>query len=302
MSSTPALDPSRRQVLVSVGNRFVVFGPNMGLPTRVLFEPKNSEILPRVADERAAAEARICETMQIAGMTRVSPASPKDGDPDIEFIDSSGNRVVIELKVKERDPKQRDIDLELEWLQRARSEDRAHEVWYLNIERLKLTVMRFSGAELHFDELVPLNVWERTAEGVFERKDVVAEVDDWLERIDRLYTDVESWLAGQDGLRFERTRKVTMSEELMQEFAVPDRELDVLDVIRGDQVVASFVPRGLWLIGMWGRIDVITQVSTYALFGVKKNEQFEWRVSLGGAKRQAMLFDKPVLLELLVRQ
>jgi hypothetical protein len=51
MNSAPNIDPANRQVLINLGNRFVVFGPEGGLPEPLRFDPKNSPTVPRVADE-----------------------------------------------------------------------------------------------------------------------------------------------------------------------------------------------------------------------------------------------------------
>jgi hypothetical protein len=128
------------------------------------------------------------------------------------------------------------------------------------------------------------------------------EVDDWLHRVERLYSDVREWLDDSKDLRFEQTRTVTMSEEMMQEFAVTDRELSVLDVLRNDQVVASFVPRGLWLIGAWGRIDVITRDRTWILVAIKNLEKLEWQLASPDDRRRMRSFGKSTLLEMISGQ
>ena len=270
MSEKPSIDPARRQVLVNLGNRFVVFGPESDLPEPIRFDPRESPILPRIADENERTEGRIVETLQVSGMTSAAPDPARAAGADIELLGPDGDRILIDVKVREGDPKCRDLKFGTNLLNRAKTEGQNLEIWFFNIERLKLTVMRLDrSSHLLFDNLVPLNVWEKTSEGIFERWRVVEEVDDWLLRVDRLYADVREWLAAQTNLHFEQTRTVTMSEELMQKFAVTDRELSVLDVLRGDQVIASFVPRGLWLIGSWGRIDIITKSRTSILVAIK---------------------------------
>ena len=69
-----------------------------------------------------------------------------------------------------------------------------------------------------------------------------------------------------------------MSEEMMQQFAVPDRDIPVLDILDVDQVIASFVPRGLWMIGSWGRIDIITRDRTRVLVALGGMGSLEWRL------------------------
>ncbi len=303
MNNRPSTDPARRQVLVNLGNRFVVFGPDSGLPEPIRFDPQDLPILPRVADESEGTEVRIMETLQVSGMIREMSSPASGTSADVEFLGPDGNRILIDVKVREGDPKRRDLEAGTELLKLAKAEGQDLEIWFFNIERLTLTITRFDrSSHLQFDNLVPLNVWEKTSEGIFERQRVVAEVDDWLRRVERVYADVQGWLADQADLRFEQTRTVTMSEELMQKFAVTDRELRVLDVLRGDQVIASFVPRGLWLIGAWGRIDIITADRTAILVAIKKSDGYEWKLALPDNRRVLRPFDKPVLLELMSGQ
>ncbi len=234
MTDTLSVDPAKRQVLVNLGNRFVVFGPESRLPEPLRFDPKSSPILPRVAEESDVAETRITETLQVPGMTKITPGpAAVVGYADIELVDPAGNRTLIEIKVRETDPKQRDLQSGTERLNRAKSEGHNLEEWFFNIERLKLTVMRLDGSNLRIDSLVPLNVWERTSEGIFERQRVIEEIDDWVHRVERLYSDVREWLADNKDLRFEQTRTVTMSEELMSESALLDCDLTGLDALHG---------------------------------------------------------------------
>jgi hypothetical protein len=43
MNNSDSIDPAKRQVLVNLGNRFVVFGPGGGLPESVPF-PASSRL------------------------------------------------------------------------------------------------------------------------------------------------------------------------------------------------------------------------------------------------------------------
>jgi hypothetical protein len=303
MSGTMSSDPTRRQVLVNLGNRFVVFGPEGGLPETIQFSPNDSPILPRVADESEGTESRIVETLQVSGLKRAEPSPASGRGADIELQDQDGNRILIEVKVREGDPRRRDLDAANALLRRASERGERLEVWFFNIERLKLTVMRYdNGSRLQFDYLAPLNVWEKTPEETFERGRVVEEVEDWLNRVDAFYKNVQIWLAEKPDLHFEQTRTVVMSEELMQKFAVVDRELRILDVLRDDEVIVSFVPRGLWLIGSWGRIDMITTDKTIIILAIKQNDYCEWRFASFENRRQLKILDKSALLELLGNQ
>jgi hypothetical protein len=296
-----ALDPSQREILVNLGNRFVVFGPSSRLPLPIHFHPEvDSDVLPRVGDEGEVAEERIAQTLRVFGMER-SAENEMNPRADVELRDSDGNRLLIEIKVRERDLKVRDIEQGHQRLNEAANMGETLELWNFNIDRLKLEVMRLDRSRIMIDELVPLNVWEKTAEGVFDRAKVVEEVEDWVCRVSGLYRDVQAWLQDQSGIRCEQTRTITMSEELMRKFAVTDRDLPILDVIDADQVIASFVPRGLWLVGSWGRIDVITRARTYVLVAPGGAGNLAWRLVSPDDRRRMAPFDKTALLPLLAR-
>ena len=303
MNDMPSIDPAKRQVLISLGNRFVVFGPDSGLPEPLRFDQANSPILPRVADEREVAETRILETLQVSGMTRATPGQDVAiEDASIELVDPAGNRLLIEITVRETDPKPRDLKAGTERLNQAKAEGQSLEVWFFNIERLKLTTMRLEESNIRVDYLLPLNVWAKTPEGILERQRIVEDVDDWLGRVESLYSDVREWLGDNKDLQFEQTRTVIMSEGMMQEFAVGDREISLLDVLLGDEVVASFVPRGLWFAGSRGRIDVITKDGTWMLLAVESLENFEWKLVSSDDRGRLQSFDKSTLLQIMSGQ
>jgi hypothetical protein len=97
MTTASIIDPSQRQILVNLGNRYVVFGPSPGLPQPIQCHPEtDSEVLPRVADESEVAETRIAQTLRVAGMKRT--AVEEANQADFELLDDEGNRVLIDIK------------------------------------------------------------------------------------------------------------------------------------------------------------------------------------------------------------
>jgi hypothetical protein len=298
MITVPTLPTSQQQILVNLGNRYVVFGPSPGLPQALQFNPEtDSAILPRVADESEIAEERIVQTLRMSGMKKSPLIEQSEAAyADIELIDDYGNRVIVDVKVQERDPKVPELDQARERLAAAAKTDQALEIWHFNIERLKLVIMRLEKGQLRIDELTPLDIWEKTAEGVFDRSRVLEEVNDWINRVTVLYEDVRSWFSkNEPTLRCEQSRTVIMSEEIMQRFAVNDREIAILDVLDADQVIASFVPRGLWLIGAWGRIDIITRAGTQSLLALGGPDNLQWHIFLPENPRQRPPFNTEML-------
>jgi len=295
-------EQAQRQVLVNLGNRYVVFGPSPGLPPKMQFNPENdSELLPRVEDEIEIAEERIVQTLRVQNMTRSKVIENKDIYADIALTDNHGHRILVEIKVRDHDPRRRDLEPGYTKIQEAQGTGEALEVWHFNIERLNLIVQSFDGSLPFFFELPPTNVWEKTEEGVFLRTAVIDEVENWEGRIKSLYSDIQNWLRDRKELHFDQSRSVTMSEEIMQKFAVSDKDVPILDILADDQVIASFVPRGLWLIGSWGRIDVITPRQTQIIVATKdENQVYGWQIISQESRLRTQVLTKSTLLSLLV--
>jgi len=175
----------------------------------------------------------------------------------LTFFDRAS--LFIEVKVQPRDISRRELEFYWKELMDAGTNgQRLREVWHFNIESPGLTILSVSrdGLPQRVD-LEPLDVWEFNDHGsVFDRSTVIARVEDWLRRIDDLYAELQGW-AKRAGLMADRARTIRISEELMQKFAVSDRDVAILDLSRGDTPVMSVVPVGLWTIGSNGRVDLI---------------------------------------------
>lgn len=273
-------DMDKRQVLCVVGNRHVVFGPLPGMNQRVMFNPESdTPILPRIADDSDLSTERLIQTLQVYGMKRVELAESEQSMSDLSLVDAEGAQIFIEVKVRAHNPKSRDLNAGYEQIRLGQAEGQNVEVWHFNTERLDLVIQAFDKNLPVSCELPPSNVWEISESGIFRRDHVVAEVSAWEASVKQLYADVTSWYGDKSNVKFDSSRSVTMSEELMQKYAVSDRELPILDIIFGDQVLASLVPRGLWLIGAWGRIDVITEKETRMLVRLRtEGGTFKWHV------------------------
>lgn len=288
-----------QQVLVNLGNRFVLFGPKTGLPTANVFNPEiDSEILPRVADESEAAGHRITETLKVSGFETVRSRGGRDEGWDIQLVHPNGERVFVQIKVAERDLRQKDLARYFEYLTEAVHEGQEFQVWSFNIEKLKLTILS-NPQSPQIEDLNPIDVWEQSEKGIFPRSRVVRGVDEWARRIEALYDQIAEWAIGDSDIEFDRTRTVVMSEELMRKFAVADRELSILDVVLRGSSVMSFVPRGRWIIGARGRIDVITQATTFMLVDRGDDDTARWTLVSREDRRKGEGFNAKVFANLL---
>jgi len=300
---TAITNPGERQVLVNFGNRYAVFGPEVGLPNKVLFDADHdSEVLPRVADESEIAGERIVQTLRVHGLQRVNIAETDAVAADVVLSDNEGNRVFVEVKAREHAPRSKELNIATERVREAESKGKLLEVWHFNIERLSLTIQAYRNGMLQFHELPVIDVWEKTADSLFRRERVVQEVELWVQQLDELYSQIRIWLAKRPDLKVDMSRSVTMSEELMRQFNVADRELPVMDILSGEQVVASLLPRGLWLIGAWGRIDFITPETTLIFIQLRNKEEgtYSWHFSSPNNRRMVQPLTEDSLQNMLV--
>lgn len=294
-------DLSKRQVLSVIGNRYVVFGPVPGFAQDIMFDPENdASVLPRVADETDFSPERLIQSLRVYGMECSQVAGKNNALADLIIADDMGRTIFVEVKVRAHKPKSRDLNSGYDKIRMGRAEGREVEVWHFNTERLNLSIQAFDNDLPVHCELPPVDVWEKTEDGIFRRERVVSEVARWERSINKIYEDVAGWCSEINDLKAERSRTVIMSEELMQKFAVSDRELPILDVLKGGEVLASFVPRGLWLIGAWGRIDVITSTQTRMLVMLRDdNGCLEWRIVSPENRRETQPLTKEMILSLL---
>ena len=74
-----------------------------------------------------------------------------------------------------------------------------------------------------------------------------------------------------------------------------------MDIVDAHQVIASFVPRGLWMIGFWGQIDIITRDRTRVLVALRSAGALEWRLASTEDRQRMVTFDKDALLAIVDR-
>ncbi len=117
-----------------------------------------------------------------------------------------------------------------------------------------------------------------------DRAYVERRLDDWRMRIDRLFSDIEKWLpiawSMTDGCG------VSIHEDLMMRFDVPRQTLPSKHLLWQGTNVGRIEPRGLWIIGANGRIDIVLSSRHYLV--VDRAESFEapdWQVSPITARR-----------------
>jgi hypothetical protein len=100
---------------------------------------------------------------------------------------------------------------------------------------------------------------ELASTGGVSREHVLRRLSDWRDRVHKLYDQIERQL--QDtGFRCNREEKHVLSEELPRKVGIAEAEqpkIDALRIVRPDKTNAAVLqPRGLWIIGANGRVDL----------------------------------------------
>jgi hypothetical protein len=127
---------------------------------------------------------------------------------------------------------------------------------------------------------------------------IEARLRDWEHRIADLYALVGAWLpAGWTAVSNRTTR---MLEQPMREVGAPPRYLPVLDLLENGKVVTTIEPRGLWIVGMNGRLDLRRGVSRFLIADMADNfEAPRWKLSSMTDRLRQRPLDRAALLAVL---
>lgn len=78
----------------------------------------------------------------------------------------------------------------------------------------------------------------------------------------------------------------------MQKYSVPSTSVPVFDLLRARDVIASFKPIGLWVIGANGRIDILAEKGPFILVDLaEKLKSPRWVVFAPTSRRKEIPFD-----------
>ncbi len=150
--------------------------------------------------------------------------------------------------------------------------------------------------------MIPRSTSEELANpGSVSREEALERLRDWRDRVHELYDDIEGELRGTS-FRCDRTTKHTPDEEFPRRVGVHDSEqppIDILRIVRPDNSTAAvMIPRGLWVIGANGQVDlrirpVIGGTQTYKLLdhSAPFSRPVHWTLTLGGYPFDRQPFD-----------
>jgi len=122
-------------------------------------------------------------------------------------------------------------------------------------------------------------------------------VKDWKLRVTKLYKEIGSWVSDKPEYKMSLGGSIRMYEELMAKYGLPPEKVQTADLYKGDKLIASFKPVGLWVIGANGRIDMLTTSGSYTI--VDNADQFQapkWHMYSPSDHRKGKPFSKHELL------
>ncbi|QLH73016.1 hypothetical protein [Rhodopseudomonas palustris] len=143
-----------------------------------------------------------------------------------------------------------------------------------------------------------LDVVDGGTETQVTKQHVEERVQDWKNRLSDLFRDVGGW-ARDNGWQVDDRGKVSMHEELMQKFNLPPTSQPTLR-LDGECGYALFKPKGLWVIGANGRVDLYTSKGTFIIVDLaERGEPPRWTIFRTSSKREGEPFSPEILANLI---
>ena len=97
--------------------------------------------------------------------------------------------------------------------------------------------------------------------------DVNRRADDWIGRLNDLFSEIKTW-AGASGWSTTDGPSVYMEEEILHRFNIARRKQPSLSVHSPDGTEIRLKPKGLWVIGANGRVDLYSRRNIFTLIDI----------------------------------
>jgi hypothetical protein len=133
-----------------------------------------------------------------------------------------------------------------------------------------------------------------------DKKELELRIEDWERRILSLYATVKKWIKSADNYCIKQTASFRMNEELMQEFKIKPKTLDVLDIYYRNALILTIKPVALWVIAANGRLDILYKTGSAILIDrAKPLHDPEWVVFSPRDRKNGSPFNENFFLRLL---
>jgi hypothetical protein len=106
-------------------------------------------------------------------------------------------------------------------------------------------------------------------------------VDDWIARLEALRSQVAGWLAADfPSLRVVDRAPVPMHQAPMRRAGLAPVQMPAFEILGGAARFMRFHPKGLWIIGANGRVDIVTRLAAPMLCDRSEPlaPQTDWRI------------------------
>jgi len=133
-----------------------------------------------------------------------------------------------------------------------------------------------------------------------DKDHIIKRIADWKKRVSNLYKETKSWIKAKPDLSITIGNPTPMYEGMMQSFQIKPTEVDTADILKGKKFVLSFKPKGLWMIGANGRIDIISRAGNYIL--IDTSDQFgtpNWHIFRADDRQNGRPFNQAELFNLI---
>lgn len=143
------------------------------------------------------------------------------------------------------------------------------------------TTIVLSGIEFKENESLTVSI--------IESSHIQNRVDDWKNRIDDLYKNIINWTSQKPNYSCKLGPQTAMFEDLMKSFEIPHQSVNTLDVLLNNKIILAFKPKGLWVIGANGRIDIISAKGSLTLVDVAEQfQQPQWQIYTADRKNKSV--------------
>ncbi len=120
---------------------------------------------------------------------------------------------------------------------------------------------------------------------VMDRDYINHRVSNWLSRIDNLYDQIQEWCRIIPNTTSSLGTPNVMNEKLMNDFAIEVKNMPVLNVLKQGELELVIRPKGLWVMGANGRIDILTSKGSRILVDMAENFSTpNWKLYSGNRK------------------
>lgn len=123
---------------------------------------------------------------------------------------------------------------------------------------------------------------------IVESSHIQKRVDDWKKRVDDLYGSINNWILQKSNYSCRFGQHTAMFEDLMKTFEIPKQNINTLDVLLNQKIILAFKPKGLWIIGANGRIDIISAKGSYTIVDIAEPFQApQWQIYTADRKTKS---------------